>query len=141
MVDQTSVNGEHARSAQTLPEGVHELVGDLATMVELQARLAALDGRETAQAAALPVMVAIGALTLVVSGVAAGLFGAALLLALALKIHTGWAMLVASVVAMTIGTIAFRVALRRVEESFASFRRSREELQRNMAWVRGVVRR
>ena len=93
MVDQASVNG---RGTARVPgsgsaefEGVAEFVDDLASLAELQAKLAAADFREAARKAAIPIVLTMVGLAVIVASVPVALFAAGWLLASALKIHQG----------------------------------------------------
>jgi hypothetical protein len=145
MVDQTSVNGEGKvrgpglSSAAGEYDGVAEFVDDLATLAELQSTLAAMDFRDAARKAAVPVVLTVVGLTVVLASVPVALLGAGWLLASALKIHQGWAMLLTSGMAMALAGLVAGVGGRRLSHSFDSFRRSRKQLTLNLAWVRTVL--
>jgi putative superfamily III holin-X len=145
MVDQASVNGSgRARglgpsSAAGEVEGVAEFVDDLATLAELQAELAAIDFRDSARKAAVPIVLTVVGLTVVVASVPVALLGTAWLLASALKIHQGWAMVLTSGVAMALAGLVAGLGGRRLGRSFDSFRRSRKQLWLNLAWIRTVL--
>ena len=105
MADQASVNGRgtsRAPGSSTADfEGVAEFVDDLASLAELQAKLAAVDLRDAARKSAIPfVLTMVGLAAMVTSGPVA-LLGAGWLLASALKIHQGWAMLLTAGAAFT----------------------------------------
>ena len=110
MVDQASVNG---RATARVPgphsaefEGVAEFVDDLASLAELQARLAAVDFRDAARKSAVPIVLTVVGLTVVVASVPVALIGTGWLLASALKIHQGWAMLLTAGAAIALGGLA-----------------------------------
>jgi len=143
MVDQASVNG---RGAARVPgsgsaefEGVAEFVDDLASLAELQAKLASLDFRDAVRKSAIPIVLTVVGLTVLAAGVPVALLGAGWLLASALKIHQGWAMLLTAGAAMAIGGLVAGLGGRRLSHSFDSFRRSSKQLTLNLAWVRAVL--
>jgi Putative Actinobacterial Holin-X, holin superfamily III len=143
MVDQTSVNG---RGTTRLPgsstaefEGVAEFVDDLASLAELQAKLAALDFKDSARKSEIPVVLTMVGLAVIVASVPVALLGAGWLLASALKIHQGWAMLLTASAAAAVGGLVAVLAGRRLSHSFDSFRRSHKQLMLNLAWVRTVL--
>ena len=107
MVDQASVNGRGTArvpgSSSAEFEGVAEFVDDLASLAELQAKLAAVDFRDAARKSAVPIVLTVVGLTVVVASVPVALLGAGWLLASALKIHQGWAMLLTAGAAMALG--------------------------------------
>ena len=109
MVDQASVNGRDAArvpgSSSAEFEGVAEFVDDLATLAELQARLAVFDFRDSARKSAIPIVLTAVGVSVVVASIPVALLGAGWLLASALKIPQGWAMLMTAAVAMTLGGV------------------------------------
>jgi len=120
-------------------EGVAEFVDDLASLAELQAKLTAIDFREAARKSAIPILLTGVGLAVVMASVPVALFAAGWLLALALKIHHGWGMLLTAGVAMGLGALLAGVGGMRLRHSFDSFRRSRKQLWLNLAWVRTVL--
>ncbi len=143
MVDQASVNG---RVADGVPgsssvgfDGVAEFVDDLASLAELQARLAAIDFRDAARKSAIPIVLTVAGLAVMAASVPVALFGAGWLIASALKIDHGWAMLMTAGASIAIGGLVAALAGMRLSHSFDSFRRSRKQLWLNLAWVRTVL--
>jgi len=119
--------------------GIAEFGNDIATLVELQAKLALLDSKECLEKAMVPVVLVVIALFAILGALPVLLFGIAELVASALKIGIGWALLLTSAVTLVLaGTVAAVSALR-IGPSFSSFRRSREEFARNVAWIRTVL--
>jgi predicted phage tail protein len=143
MVDQASVNG-HAtgrlpgtQSAEV--DGVAEFVDDLASLAELQARLAAADLRDAARKSAVPIVLTVVGVAVMAASLPVALVGLGWLLASALKIHQGWAMLMTAGAATALGGLAAGLSGRRLRHSFDSFRRSRKQFTLNLAWVRTVL--
>ncbi len=145
MVDQTSVNGRVAAgvpgSSSVGFDGVAEFVDDLASLAELQAKLAAVDFREAARKSAIPIALTVTGLAVIVASVPVALLGAAWLLASVLKVPQaqGWAMLLTAGASITLAGLVAGVAAMRLRHSFESFRRSRKQLWLNLAWVRTVL--
>jgi hypothetical protein len=147
MADQATVRDGHAparSSADGAPEkqvlgGIAEFGNDIATLAELQARLTLLDLKECLQKLTVPVALVGAGLFGVIGALPVALAGVAGLLAAALKISPAAALLLTGgvVLAVAVGTIA--VAAWRIPATFSSFRRSREELTRNLAWIRTVL--
>ena len=106
MVDQASVNGRGTArapgSGSAQLDGVAEFVDDLASLAELQARLAAVDFRESARQSAFPLVLTVVSLAVLLASVPVALFGAGWLLASAMKIDQGWAMLIIAGAAMAV---------------------------------------
>lgn len=143
MVDQASVNGRgtasvpDSRSAEY--EGVAEFVDDLASLAELQARLAVVDFREASRKAAIPLVLTVAGLAVTMVSVPVALFAVSWLLAMTLGIHQGWALLLVAAAAMVLGGVVAVLGGIRLQNSFDSFRRSRKQLMLNLAWVRTVL--
>jgi hypothetical protein len=141
MARQASVNGDKAGQGRLRNgvAGMGQIVGlarDAAALAELQAKLVALDYHEASENAAAPAVVAVVSLAATTASLPVGLLGASWLLAPALGISLGWAMLLTSGATLFVGGLTARLAGARIRRSFASFRRSREELERNLAWFR-----
>ncbi len=143
MVDQTSVNGR-ATARESGPDAAHfdgfaAFVDDLASLAELQTQLAAADLRDAARKAAVPMALTVMGLTVITASVPVALFGAGRVLASALNIHEGWALLATSGAAVVLAGLAAGLGAIRLRHSFDSFRRSRKQLMLNIAWVRAVL--
>lgn len=118
---------------------IGELGGDIASLAELQAQLTLIDTKEVAGRAARPIVVLVAASAVLLATVPVLLIGLAFVLADAMHIGQGAALLITgAVVAATAGALAF-LALRTFLHSFEGFRRSREELVRNVNWVRTIL--
>ncbi len=143
MVAQASVNGRgtaHVPGSSSAEfEGVAEFVDDLASLAELQAKLAAADFRDAAHKSAVPIVLTVVGLTVVMASVPVALLGVGWLLASALKIHQGWAMLLTAGASIAVAGLVAVLAGMRLRHSFDSFRRSRKQLWLNLAWVRTVL--
>jgi uncharacterized membrane protein YqjE len=126
-----------------LPEGVvggiAEFGNDMATLVELQAKLALIDLKEATAKAIVPIAFSVIGLALVLASLPVILFGVALLLAALLHIGEGWAMLLTGAPVLVVSGAVVAIAGMRVRNSFNSFQRSREELVRNLSWIRTVL--
>jgi len=143
MVDQASVNGRgtaRAPGSSTAEfEGVAEFVDDLASLAELQAKLAAVDFKDSARKSAIPIVLTVVGLAVMAASIPVALLGAGWLVASALKIHQGWAMLLTAGAALAFGGLVVAIAGMQLRYSFESFRRSRKQLWLNLAWVKTVL--
>ncbi|HMB05105.1 MAG TPA: phage holin family protein [Isosphaeraceae bacterium] len=144
MADQASMKaGGDGTRTTGLPEGVvggiAEFGNDMATLVELQAKLALIDLKESTAKASLPIALCVIGLALVLASLPVVLFGTGLLLAALLHIGEGWAILLTGAVVLVISGVVVVVAGMRVRNSFDILRRSREELARNLSWIRTVL--
>jgi len=141
MADQAAISGNYSGGQQ--PEGVvgsvSEFGSDIATLAELQGKLALIDFKECLAKALIPLaLVAVGLIVLL-GAVPVVLLGAAALLAAALKIGSGQAMLLTGGGVLVLTATVVIVAALKLGPAFSSFNRSREELSRNLAWIRTVV--
>lgn len=144
MAHQASMtNGSRVRINSPLVEGVlgnlTNFGGDIASLAELQAKLTAADLKEGAGKAALPAAGLAVALLLVSASLPVLLFGIAELLAPALGLSRGLTLVLTAVAALVIGGVVGVLGAWRLGKSFVSLRRSREELTRNIAWIKTVL--
>lgn len=120
-------------------EGALAFANDVVTLAELQVRLAAVNSGEAVHHAKLPIAVIAVGLVIVAGAVPVALLGAAKLIASALPIKEGWAMIATAGVAAAAAGSAAALGAARVRRSLESFRASREELERNLAWLHAVL--
>lgn len=138
------MNGNALTASGQRPEGIAGGIGafgnDLASLASLQAKLAGCDLRDSLVRAA-PGLVALAVALLVLPAAAVvGLLGVADLIAgrwpdLSLAQARLWTAAGAAVVALAL----IAAGLLRIRSSGSAFRRSQEELQRNVAWIRTVL--
>jgi uncharacterized membrane protein YqjE len=140
MDDQTKVDGGQVNgSAEGMVGSIAEFGNDVVSLAELQLKLAAQDFKEVSAKALLPLsLVAVG-LVLLLGSVPVAIGGLALLVAQVLSISIGWALVLTAVVLMILTGALVVFAGRRLVASFVGFRRSREELIRNINWIRTVL--
>ncbi len=112
---------------------------DVATLAELQAKLVAMDLNECKSRAVIPIGIAAGSLAVVVGSIPVVLGGLGFLVADALRLSTGLALLIVGGAALVLGGVAAVVCASFISRSFESFRRSREEFERNLLWVKTVL--
>jgi type IV secretory pathway VirB2 component (pilin) len=120
-------------------EGVGSFGIDLATLAVLQMRLAACDLRESAEAAA-PIVAGL-IIFWIIAGASAtvGLAGLALWLATILNIRAGIVMMVVALIGLVICGAGVALLARSLSRCLAYFRRSQEELERNLAWIKTTL--
>ena len=136
----TTVHPSDNGSAIGSDHGLAEFIDDLVTLTELQASLAVVDFKDRVRRAAVPLAVTLSCLIVLAACVPVVLVGLALLLATGLNIHEGLAMVFvgAAAAALAIPAAAFGL-VRLIRTCDNSFRSSREELRRNLAWLRSVL--
>ncbi len=142
MADQKAVSeaaGKNGATMGSVGEGVTDFVGDLVELAELQFRLLQRDAREGLDRAA-PSLAALGlGASAIVSGMALALFGLAEELTALGILSRPSAFVTVGFAAVLIGAMALRFSLSRIASSTQAFRRTTEELVRNLAWVRTVL--
>lgn len=146
MADQAVLNkdgpGPASKANSNGPMGsVESFGGDLASLASLQARLAAADARESLLKA-LPAVIGLGAMALLlIAGMGAIVAGLAAWLAEALQLRLGVALMLVGLGCLILGALFSLLCLRFLGSSFTAFRRSSEELERNVAWVKTTLTR
>ncbi len=116
-----------------------EFAGDCTSLAELQVQLTALDARDAAARAAVPLGAAVLGLALLLAGVPVLLVGGAELLHAHSTLGRGGAYLAVAATALVLGAGLGWFGLTRLARVGTSFARSREELTRNLAWVKTVL--
>lgn len=119
--------------------GIGSFGSNLATLATLQARLAACDLKEYLQQAAPYLAVLFVAALLGLASITVALFGAGhwIVSATGLSVAAAFGVLGGTVLAVS-GVLAW-LAARQLGKGLSSFRRSSEELDRNLAWIRTVL--
>jgi len=126
-------------SAEGVVESIADLGNNIATLAELQLQLAALDWQESTAKAMLPLGACLVSLTLLLGSVPVLIGGLALFIAATWNFSVGLTLLSTALVLMILAGIVVAVAGRRLGTAMAGFRRSQEELTRNVAWIRTVL--
>ena len=142
MAHQALRNGSPAakeRQSNGVIEGMSSFGTDLATLASLQARLAACDLRDSARASAPIIAGLIIFGTIAAAGVVLGLAGLSWWLAAVLQVQVGIIMMITGLVALIIASVAAALLSRRLGKCFTYFRRSQEELDRNLAWIKTTL--
>lgn len=142
MANQTSVNPDLATmepSPGSMVGNIAEFGNDIATLVELQAKLAAYDAKECVDRVVFPTIALAAGAAVALSSIPILLLGTADLLARLTGLPDWGSRLIvaglALAVAGLVGFLSYRVAI----ASISSFRRSAEEFTRNLSWVRTVL--
>jgi hypothetical protein len=126
-------------SPGSLVSNLAEFGNDVATLAELQAKLATYDAKECVSRATVPLIVAGAASVLAVGSVPVLLIGLADWIASSIRISAGAAQLIVGLVTLVLAGVAVTIALKASLRSLESFRRSSEELNRNLSWIRTVL--
>lgn len=128
-----------ARAPDGLMDDVGSFGGDLAALAALQSRLAAADARESLARAAPAVAGLFLAVLLCVAAAVAAAAGLALWLAERYAVALPTSLMLVSLGAMVLAAILGFVSARILGSSVIPFRRSAEELGRNVAWVKTTL--
>ncbi len=139
MDDQASLKRDHGTSTNGVVGSLSNFGNDVASLAELQLKLAAMDAKIAAERAAVPFGLVAGGLSFLVASLPVLLLGVAALLASALHIHQGLAMLAVGGVTLVLAGLVVALAGWRLSHSFESFQRSSDELARNITWIRTVL--
>ena len=142
MAGQTTVNGSGPTSRR--PSGVLDSIdalgSDLGNLASLQMRLAVCDTKESFQRL-MPSLVLGGFAILVMpASVVLGLLGVAYWLVSSFSLSPPAAFLIVAGMGLILSALSLLIAIRFSRGSFTTFRRSSEELQRNIAWIRTVMK-
>jgi hypothetical protein len=143
MADQASVtrnNGSNSiASPLTVVSNIADFGNDIATLAELQAKLTLLDAKDAVAKATVPVALVVGAGAVALASLPVILIGLADLLASSTRISAGGARLIVGVASLALAGLTILIGWKGSIGSLASFRRSTEELTRNVSWVRTVL--
>lgn len=141
-VNPHEVNGHHRRSSPVVgfANQAANVLGDMLELVELQAQLAKADAVKASGAATRPTGLLIVGICAALASLPVLTLGVATLLD-ELTFLNGWQsqLLVGAVVAL-IGVVTVYYSVRRLRRVALQFRRSADELAKNVAWAKVVVR-
>src|SRR5262249_47383780 len=122
-----------------LLDGVGSFGHNLANLAGLQIQLAGIDVREFV-ATSTPAFVALSVATIVgTTSVAIVIGSVAWLMANAFGLPLPYSLLIVSGILMIGAGAVAAIALARMRECWRIFRRSQEELERNLAWIKTVL--
>ena len=139
MAHQATLNSDPTASLNGMLNGIGDLGSSVVTLTTLQVSLAAEDFRESASRTR-PAMIAAAVLVPMGTGSATvGLFGLAYWMAADLGIPLGRSLLLVAAGGIVLSSTLAAFVIQRLRAGLSSFRRSREELDRNIAWLRTVL--
>jgi uncharacterized membrane protein YqjE len=127
------------QKSESVVGGISEFASDVSTLLELQAKLLALDLNECVARTTTPVIVATVSLAFLFASLPVILAGLALVLAAFLKLSIGWTLVLTGLVVLVVSGGLVYGASARLRLSLDCLRRSREELVRNLSWLRTVL--
>jgi len=126
-------------NSESVVGSIAGLGNDIATLGELQLQLFAADFKDLTARARLSVGLLAAGAVVALGSVPVLVGGAGLLLATALHISNGLGLLLSALAAMILSGVALVFAVRGVQRSLDALQHSREELQRNISWIRTVL--
>jgi O-antigen ligase len=138
MAHQTLLNDKTARP-NGLMGNVSSFGNDLASLATLQGKLAAADLRESLLKAA-PALCGLAVLgSLSVAGMTALVAGLALWLAETLQLRLVVVLMLVGLGSLVVAAFGAWLCARTLSGSFSTFRRSFEEFDRNLAWIKTTL--
>lgn len=120
-------------------DGVGEFGSDMATLASLQAKLASIDLRDALSGARWSIVGLVIAVLFIPAAVTVSLLGLGTWLAARFQTDPGLTILAVGGSALVLGALLGYLGYRGLAASMAIFRRSKEELDRNLAWIKTVV--
>jgi hypothetical protein len=146
MADQATLNrngGPRVAIDSPVTEGVFgnltEFVNDCTTLAELQAKLAVQDLKVGAGKATVPVIGLVAGGALAIASLPVLLLGLGELIYFYGGLERHWAYLIVAGVALVLGGLLAWLLGTRFGPVLSSFDHSREELTRNLAWIKTVL--
>ena len=139
MARQATLNTDSGASLNGMLNGIGDLGSNVVTLTTLQARLAVEDFRESASRAQPALIAAAFLVPLGFASITVGLCGLAYWMATDLGIPLGRSLLLVAAGGILLSSSMAVLVIRRLRASLTSFRRSGEELERNIAWLRTVL--
>jgi len=143
MADQASMSRSNGNSSQASPGSlvgnIAEFGNDVATLAELQLKLAVYDAKDCVSRATIPVIVAVAGSAVALGSIPIVLLGLADWIASSTQLSVAAARLIVGIAALILAGVGVVIALRASLRSLEGFRRSNEELARNLSWVRTVL--
>ena len=142
MVQQTKVtdrNGALGTESHGLAKDVGAFANDVLTLTELQSQLLVADAREFGNRAAVPSLALLGGLILGLACIPIALVTVALGLVQFLEISHFVAFLIVVITGAICGILMCVIGWLQLRKSVAVLGRSREELMRNLRWIKRVI--
>lgn len=135
-----TTNGRAQKSEPNVAASFSELTHDVILLAELQAELFAADIKDTSQKARSSLMLGVVGVCVMLGSIPVALFALAELL----HEQVGWSSAasfgVATLVGVVISVSILAAAWARFKTGLGTLHRSRDELRRNVAWVKSSLR-
>lgn len=135
-----NTNGHHRGKTPNVAASVSDLTHDVIELSELQVQLVQLDARQSMERARTCVIMAVVGAAILLGTIPVALLTIAALLVEQLQWSYAAATAVATGVGLVLAGIVLAIAYGYVKNGLLSFDRSREELRRNIAWLKSTLR-
>jgi len=135
----TVTNGHESAPAKGMTRNVSELASDVASLAELQTRLLVVDAKESVRRLIPPVVLGALGLALLLGSIPVLLMGVAQLLVYA-GLGPAASLFIAFAIGALIAGLSLLAAWLLLRDSFSTFERSREEFQKNLAWIKDALK-
>lgn len=136
-----NTNGHTTDTAPNVAAGVRSLAHDAIELAELQGQLLVLDAKIASRQAWIGLALVVVAACLLLGAMPVALYALAELFVAQLEWPRAAALATSAAIGLALSAIAVAAAWRRLKVALASLRRSREELSRNVAWIKSNLRR
>jgi hypothetical protein len=143
MVDQATMRTRESRNgfpAARLGRGVADLAHDAITIAQLQARLVAVDLKESSQAIRRSILLAVLGGALLVACLPVGMLGLAQVLVEEVGWKTWIAYLATAAAGVALSGLLFWLCWSAIKKSTGAMRRSTNEMTRNVEWLKEALR-
>ena len=144
MDDQAAMNGSASTARQAGTEqpsqgGLVNALEDLATLAELQARLATVDLRQSLEHARLPLIVVLLGFAVLLAAAFLALQALGKMLSVSLDMAPAWSMLLTAAIATAAAIPMLALGTLQIQHSFQRFQRSQKQLRLNLQWFRALL--
>jgi uncharacterized membrane protein YciS (DUF1049 family) len=134
-----NTNGRHRTTTPNVAASVAEVTRDVIELTELQSQLLMLDLKKSAEMAKACIILAIVAACLLLASIPVALIAFGYLLVEQLEWSVAGSMGLAALVGLVLCGIVAGVAYGYVKRGLVSIERSRDELRRNVAWLKSTL--
>jgi uncharacterized membrane protein YciS (DUF1049 family) len=135
-----NTNGHHRTTTPNVAASVSELTSNIIELTELQSQLVVLDVKKSVEKAKLCVILGIVAACLLLASIPVALIAFGYLLHQQLEWSIAASMGVAAFVGFALCGIVGGVAYTLMQNGVVTLERSRDELSRNIAWLKSTLR-
>jgi cytochrome bd-type quinol oxidase subunit 1 len=140
--DQTTMNeksGKPESASRRFARGVGDFTHDVLTLTELQAQLLAADLQECRQRVLIPTVLLLSGVAVSLACFPIALTALAMFLIQSLQISSATGFLLAFIVGAVLGILMTVVGWYQVGRRMAVLQRSKQELVRNLRWIKKVL--